>query len=175
MDMQITIKAAIALAAVTFVSTFPAHAQIVALGASNTAGTGVGTAQAFPAQLESMLKARGINMSITNAGVATDTTSGMLSRLDSAVPAGTKVVILQFGGNDARKGVRAEDREANIALIESQLTARKIRWLRTDDLVRSAIGAGLTRPNGIDLNVEGHRRVASELVGRVVRVLNTRP
>ncbi len=31
---------------------------IVALGASNTAGTGVGTKQAFPAQLEAMLSLR---------------------------------------------------------------------------------------------------------------------
>ena len=42
---------------------------IVALGASNTAGYGVATAQAYPAQLEAMLRARGIRARIINAGI----------------------------------------------------------------------------------------------------------
>jgi acyl-CoA thioesterase-1 len=34
------------------------HAQVVALGASNTAGKGVGSSSAYPAQLESILRAK---------------------------------------------------------------------------------------------------------------------
>ena len=40
-----------------------ADAQIVALGASSTAGYGVGAAAAYPAQLEAILRARGRPMS----------------------------------------------------------------------------------------------------------------
>src|SRR6516162_5788035 len=81
-----------------------AHAvTVVALGASNTAGKGVSADQAYPAQLEAMLRARGLDVNVINAGISGDTTGGMVARLDSAVPKGTKVVILQPGGNDLRK------------------------------------------------------------------------
>src|ERR1700748_1853073 len=78
-----------------------AHAAtVVALGASNTFGKGVSPGESYPAQLEAMLHAKGINASVANAGINGDTTGGMLARLDSAVPQGTSVVILQPGGND---------------------------------------------------------------------------
>jgi acyl-CoA thioesterase I len=85
-----------------------AHAQsvkIVALGASSTNGYGVGRSAAFPAQLEVMLRTRGINATVINEGINGDTTSGMRARLDSAVSAGTRVVILQHvPANNAKRG-----------------------------------------------------------------------
>src|SRR5262245_51915235 len=72
-------------------------ARIVALGASNTAGTGVGKSAAWPARLQALLKARGVNATVLNAGIHGDTTGGMLARLDRAVPPGTRLVILQPG------------------------------------------------------------------------------
>src|SRR6195952_3581102 len=71
-----------------------AHAQIVALGASNVAGKGVSSSEAFPAQLERMLAAKGYNAHITNAGVSGNTNADLLARLDQAVPAGPNVVLL---------------------------------------------------------------------------------
>ena len=77
-------------------------ATIVALGASNTFGKGVARNQAYPAQLEAILRARGSNVQVVNAGINGDTTQGMLNRVDHAVPNGTSAVILQPGGNDRR-------------------------------------------------------------------------
>src|SRR5258708_26317921 len=84
-----------------------ASINIVALGASQTAGRGnarhsggVSPEPAFPAQLESMFRARGYDAHVTNARVAGDTTDRMLALLDSIVPAGTQLVILQPGNND---------------------------------------------------------------------------
>src|SRR6185295_20195394 len=82
-----------------------ADAQIVVLGASSTAGYGVGAAAAYPAQLQEILRTKGRPMSVTAAGVSGDTTAGMLARLSSAVPPGTRIVILQIAGNDAMKGM----------------------------------------------------------------------
>lgn len=99
--------------------------SIVALGASNTYGKGRGktpggveSGQAYPAQLQAMLKAKGFDARVRNAGVPGDTTGGMLARLDSAVPNGTQVVILQPGGNDARRGISAGQRSANVAEMQ---------------------------------------------------------
>lgn len=153
---------------IVFAALMPAsaQAQIVALGASNTAGKGVGSAQSFPVVLEGMLKANGSPLRVKNAGVSGNTTADMLARLGSAVPAGTKTVIVQYGGNDARKGAGA-DRQSNIAKIEGALQARGIQIVQADGLVRSAMQAGHRLPDGQHLTVEGHRQVASQLLGSV--------
>jgi acyl-CoA thioesterase I len=75
--------------------TCPAGAQVVCLGASNTAGNGVSQQEAYPAQLEAMLRARHYDGRVANAGINGDTTWGMLNRLDTTVPSDTRVVILQ--------------------------------------------------------------------------------
>src|ERR1700694_6114079 len=87
-------------------------AAIVALGASNPYGKGVARNQAYPAQLEAILRAKGSNVRVVNAGINGDTTEGMLERLDRAVPNGTSAVILQPGGNDRRK--HSQDRTGEI-------------------------------------------------------------
>ena len=101
-----------------------ASITIVALGASNTYGKGVARNEAYPAQLEAMLRAKGIDAHVINAGINGDTTGGMLSRL-GAVPAGTRIVILQPGGNDARKGLGGG--ADNVAAMTRRLAARGIK------------------------------------------------
>jgi acyl-CoA thioesterase I len=143
------------------------NAQIVALGASNTAGYGVGASPAYPAQLEQILRAKGRPMSVTNAGISGDTTGGMLARLSSAVPPGTKIVILQIGGNDARKGISLASARANRAEIHRQLHARSIRTIEADGYVQSAVRSGLRQPDGIHMTPEGHRRVAQQIAALI--------
>jgi acyl-CoA thioesterase I len=166
MNTRIAGRSTIAFAALMTLFAIPVQAQIVAIGASNTAGRGVGASEAFPAQLEAMLRAKGRNMHVANAGISGDTTAGMLSRLSRDVPAGTKIVILQFGGNDARKG--RTDRDANIAQIKSQLMGRGIRFVEADGFVKGALRMGMRLPDGQHLTVEGHRQVAAALL-RAIR------
>ena len=101
--------------------------RIVALGDSNTAGFGVAGQEAFPAQLQAMLRARGYDVLVSNAGISGDTTQGMLGRLDSVVPQGTRIVIVQGGYNDLRRGGSPAQIMANIDAILSRLRARQIR------------------------------------------------
>ena len=70
--------------------------QIVGFGDSLMAGYQLNTGEGFPEQLESALKERGYDISVTNAGVSGDTTSGGLSRLDWSVPEGTDLVVLEL-------------------------------------------------------------------------------
>ncbi|MBV9235537.1 MAG: hypothetical protein JOZ94_06865, partial [Xanthobacteraceae bacterium] len=58
-----------------------ASITIVAVGASNTSGFYVATEQAYPAQLEAMLRAKGVNARVINAGRPFDVTAGMLARI----------------------------------------------------------------------------------------------
>ncbi len=74
--------------------------NIVALGDSGIRGKGVSESDAFPAQLEAALRARGHNVSVSNAGINGDTTDGVLARLDASVPEGTDIVVLAVGVND---------------------------------------------------------------------------
>jgi len=147
--------------------------NIVALGASNTAGMGKGNhpggvprGQAFPAQLEALLRAKGIDAHVRNAGIAGDTTGGMLRRMDSAVPNGTRIVILQTGGNDAREGVGG-DAAANTAQITSKLAARGIKVILLDR--PSAYAPASTRdPDGEHYNAQGHAAIAAGLLPQVI-------
>jgi acyl-CoA thioesterase-1 len=59
---------------------------IVAFGDSLTAGLGLPQDQAFPAQLEVALKARGTEATVVNAGVSGDTAAAGLARLDWSLP-----------------------------------------------------------------------------------------
>src|SRR5262245_19792553 len=78
---------------------------IVALGDSLTAGLGLPQDEAFPAQLEAALKARGLAARVVNAGVSGDTASAGLARLDWALPPEASAVIVELGGHDARQGL----------------------------------------------------------------------
>ena len=103
--------------------------RIVAFGDSLTAGLGLPTQDAFPSKLTAALKAKGYDVAIVNAGVSGDTTSATLARLDWSVPAGTQVVILEFGANDAFRGVLPAIVSQNLDEIIRRLRARQIEVL----------------------------------------------
>jgi acyl-CoA thioesterase-1 len=153
---------------------------IVALGASNTEGKGVGNSQAFPAQLEAMLHAKGYpNARVINAGISGDTPTGMLQRLGSVVPQGTKLVILQPGGNDLRgcRGKRGgecatrAEHGAVIGQIRAQLRSRGI------PVVMAKLGGLSDEARQSDrrhLTPEAHRAFAAQLLPQVVSALGKR-
>src|SRR5262245_61967001 len=101
---------AIAVAALLFAPLHRIAAEkrtpaIVALGDSLTSGLGLPQDQAFPAQLEAALKARGKNVTIVDAGVSGDTAAAGLARLDWALPDDASGVIIELGANDALQGL----------------------------------------------------------------------
>ena len=104
-----------------------ANAQVVALGDSATKGYHLAESEAWPAKLEALLHQHGANVSVANEGVNGDTSDGMLSRLDSAVPNGTRVVIFSCCGNDGKDAHHmVADHNGNIRTIVGQLRARGI-------------------------------------------------
>jgi acyl-CoA thioesterase-1 len=97
---------------------------IVAFGDSLTAGLGLPQDEAFPAQLEAALKARGTEMRIVNAGVSGDTAAAGLARLDWALPDDAGAVIIELGGNDALQGIPPEGTKAALEKIIEKVKAR---------------------------------------------------
>ena len=138
--------------------------NIVAIGASNTTGFGVGPEAAYPAQLQVLLRKKGIQAKVINAGVNGDTTSGMLRRLDGAVPKGTNIVILQPGGNDLRFGFSREQRAANVAAMVKRLRARDIRVIVYDP---EMIPADFYQWDRIHFNVAAHAKIAAKLASEI--------
>jgi acyl-CoA thioesterase-1 len=141
-----------------------AHAQIVALGASVVQGYGVGSGEAFPQQLEAMLRAKGKQYSVSNQGIYGDTTTGVLARLDSAVPQGTRIVILLIGGNDVRKGASVAQAKAGTGEIVARLQTRKIRVINASPYYAAARSKGMVLSDRIHLTAEGQRYMATQLL-----------
>jgi acyl-CoA thioesterase-1 len=102
----------------------PRAPVIVALGDSLTAGYGVAQDQAFPAQLEAALKARGREVVVINAGVSGDTTAAALARLDWALPEDASAVIIELGGNDALQGIPPEGTKQVLEKIIEKVQAK---------------------------------------------------
>jgi len=153
--------AACFVAALSFTRAEAASGTIVALGASNTYGKGVARNQAYPAQLEAILRAKGHTVRVINAGINGNTTRQMLARLDSATR-GARLVILQPGGNDRRKG--EGDTTQNIAEIQSRLGARGVRVV----MMENGMFRGLPKqPDGQHMTPEGYRMLAEAIAGQV--------
>jgi acyl-CoA thioesterase I len=144
--------------------------RIVAIGASNTQGAYLGKQGAYPAKLQALLKAKGIEAEVINAGVPLDTTAGMLKRIDGDVPAGTDIVILQPGGNDRRFFVTKEQRAANIAAMEHRLRDRSIKVIVYDE----EIPLRYYTFDFIHLTSEGHAMIAATLLPRIMAIINQR-
>ncbi|WJR69234.1 arylesterase [Neorhizobium sp. CSC1952] len=100
--------------------------ELVGFGDSLMAGYQLAPSESYTAQLETALKEKGHNVTVTNAGVSGDTTAGGLSRIDWSVPDGTDGVILELGANDALRGISPEQSEKNLDAMLSRLKERNI-------------------------------------------------
>jgi acyl-CoA thioesterase-1 len=100
---------------------------VVGFGDSLMSGFQLPIQDSFTAQLEKALKDKGFNVTITNAGVAGETTTDGVSRLDWSVPQGTDLVILEFGANDALRGIDPAISEKNLSDILEKLKQRNVQ------------------------------------------------
>jgi acyl-CoA thioesterase I len=127
--------------------------NIVALGDSNTFGTGQGNtpggvpvAEAYPAKLERALRARGWDVSVSNQGAAGHTARDAIYNLDRRIPPGTRITIIELGINDRNLLAASPSDIANsLAEIIRRVRAKGsviilVRsWLRSDDAAFAAV------------------------------------
>ena len=126
------------------------------------AGYGVGMQSAFPAQLETMLRAKGYDVRVTNAAIPGDTSEGMLRRLDGAVSSDTQLVLLGlYLINDPRHGISVERHNANRRETLARLQRRGIKVIEVN-----AAGVPHLLDN-VHPSAEGQALIAKRLMPQV--------
>jgi acyl-CoA thioesterase-1 len=126
---------ALAAAAFTLLASAPAPLRaadgpvadegvVVAVGDSLTAGLGLDERDAWPAQLERLLRAEGYRWKVVNAGVSGETSSGARARLEWVLRLKPDVVVLATGANDGLRGLPPallrENLQAMLALLQAR-------------------------------------------------------
>jgi acyl-CoA thioesterase-1 len=102
---------------------------IAVLGDSLSAGYGLPESEAFPAVAEELLRGRGYDVRVLNAGVSGDTTAGGLNRLEWILEQAPEILVVELGGNDALRGQPLDHIEANLRQIVRQADERGARVL----------------------------------------------
>jgi acyl-CoA thioesterase I len=115
--------------------------KLVVLGDSLAAGYGLKEGDAFPAKLQTALRAKGIDVTVVNAGVSGDTAKQGLERLDWAVEPDADAVIVELGANDALRGIDPNETRASLEKIISRLRSRKIPIMIAGMLAPPNMGA----------------------------------
>ena len=103
---------------------------LLAFGDSLTAGYGLASTDAFPAQLQALLRERSPGAAVQNAGVSGDTSASGRARLPgvlSRLRAKPDLAILELGANDLLRGVPPAVTRANIDAILGELKKRGLR------------------------------------------------
>ena len=151
------------------------YAQIVAFGASNISGWNVAASEAIPAQLQSMLREKGYTVTVRNAGIYGNTTPQMRARMDSDIPEGTSIVILDSSGgqyNDSRLGISREQGETDFTAIKARLADRHIKVILISG---TDVPPQYHQQDGVHLTPEGHRLAVSNILPEVMQALGPPP
>ena len=135
----------LALAAAGLTGALPALAQakplrLLALGDSLTAGYGIASHEAFPAQLQAALGQRSIAAEVVNGGLSGDTTAGGLARLDWALEPRPDAAIVELGANDGLRGLDPAQTRANLDAILTKLREKRIAALLAGMLAPPNLG-----------------------------------
>jgi len=90
---------------------------ILCFGNSITAGYGLDPGLAYPNVLEQILKDKGHNYRVINAGLSGETSAGGLTRIDWVLQNKIDVFILELGANDGLRGLPLIQTKSNLQSI----------------------------------------------------------
>jgi acyl-CoA thioesterase I len=103
--------------------------RLLMLGDSITAGFGLARAEGPPARIQALLRERGRNVRVIDAGVSGDTTAGGRARIEWSLADRPHAVIVALGGNDGLRGLTPQQMRANLTAILDALARRNIPTL----------------------------------------------
>jgi len=90
---------------------------ILCFGNSITAGYGLDPENAYPDVLAGILKEKGYNYNVVNAGLSGETSAGGLSRIDWVLRNKVDIFILELGANDGLRGLPLVQTKDNLESI----------------------------------------------------------
>ena len=93
---------------------------IVAFGDSLTAGV---AGRSYPDDLQDLLDQHGLSYRVENQGVAGDTSTDGLARIDNVIGEHPALVLLEFGGNDGLRGTPLDAIRQNLVAMIERLQA----------------------------------------------------
>ena len=102
---------------------------ILAFGDSLSAGYHIPPDKAFPAQLQAALREKGYPVRVLNSGVSGDTAGDGLARLEWSLDEKVDGAIVEFGANDALRGIDPKVTEQALAGILKALKEKHIELL----------------------------------------------
>lgn len=123
---MLKLSAALALLVLMVNAAAAQTVTVLALGDSLTAGYGLQPSDAFPVKLEAALRAKGHDVTVINGGVAGDTALDGASRLEWALSDEVDAVIVEFGANDALRGLPVPQAEQALDRLLGKLGERKL-------------------------------------------------
>lgn len=126
----------------------PREQLVLALGDSLTAGYQLKPGEGFVPQLESALKAGGVNARVHNAGVSGDTSAAGRARMQwvlKSLKQKPDVVIVALGANDMLRGQPVAATRANLDAIVGDLRRQDIRVVVAGMLAAPNMGAAYAR------------------------------
>lgn len=118
--------------------------RLIAIGDSLVAGYGLPVEDGFVTQLEAALIQKSYDVSIVNAGVSGDTSSGGLSRIDWVLSETYSAVILNLGYNDAFRGIPVETVQSNLDALILKIKQRNLPILLAGALAPRNLGPDYT-------------------------------
>ena len=102
---------------------------LVCFGDSITAGRGISSEEAYPAQLQKKLDQAGYHYQVVNRGTSGATTKDAVASLPFILRLHPAVVIVEFGGNDGLRGLPVEQTRSNLDQIVAALEQAHIAVL----------------------------------------------
>lgn len=102
---------------------------ILGFGDSLMAGYNLEESQGYPEKLEAVMRTRGVNARIIDAGVSGDTTQAGLQRLAFVLDNTDEEIdlaILELGGNDLLRGLPPAETRSNLAAMLDEFASRDI-------------------------------------------------
>ena len=103
--------------------------HILAFGDSLFAGYNLEEEQGYPELLQNVLRVRGINARVTDAGISGDTSAAGLQRIGFALDnleVKPDLALVELGGNDLLRGIPPAETRANLSAIMDELASREI-------------------------------------------------
>jgi acyl-CoA thioesterase-1 len=94
-----------------------ARRTLLFVGTSLTAGLGLDPDSAYPARVQRMADAAGLDFQVVNAGVSGETSAGALRRIGWLLRQRVDVLVLETGANDGLRGTPVGETRANIQAI----------------------------------------------------------